>query len=504
MQRRQFMQAGLATAGTFALGQDFWKHAYAAPSQPGPNPFGELVGPDENGLYLPPGFTARRIAKAYDRVPLANGGESSYVWHRAPDGGAVFPQPDGGWIYASNSEIPIVADECQDGLDNPFCGEQGGVGAVRFNAQGEVIDAYSVLQGTNNNCAGGATPWGTWLSCEENFLGFVYECDPTGSNPPLRLPAMGQFSHEAAAVDPVGKAIYLTEDTGDGAFFRFIPAVWPEGGRPDLTVGELQVAVVGDNPEVRVPYSDTIREILEQVPIIDPHDFPWDQVTGSVEETQPGTVRWMTVPNPLGLPLECRYQIPTAAVFKGGEGCWYDSGIVYFTTKGTNRVWAYDTRAERVDIIYDAAELGESAPLTGVDNITVHPFSHDLFVAEDGGNMELVMITRDRTVAPFLRYPVPHSELAGPAFDPSGTRLYIASQAKRHREDENGNEVRGEIFEITGPFNQRALDGDDSASSRLASTAAGGSTALLTLGGLTLAGLASRIAASPDDEADAG
>jgi hypothetical protein len=204
------------------------------------------------------------------------------------------------------------------------------------------------------------------------------------------------------------------------------------------------------------------------------------------------------------LPLECRYQVPTAAVFKGGEGCWYDSGIVYFTTKGTNRVWAYDTRAERVDIIYDAAELGETAPLTGVDNITVHPFSHDLFVAEDGGNMELVMITRDRTVAPFLRYPVPHSELAGPAFDPSGTRLYIASQAKRHREDENGNEVRGEIFEITGPFNQRALDGEDSASSRLASTAAGGSTALLTLGGLTLAGLASRIAASHDDDLDAG
>ena len=78
--------------------------------------------------------------------------------------------------------------------------------------------------------------------------------------------------------------------------------------------------------------------------------------------------------------------------------------------------------------------------------------AHSLFVAEDGGNMELVMISNERVVSPFMRYPVPHSEIAGPAFDPSGTRLYFASQAKRHRLDDDGREVRGEIFEITGPF----------------------------------------------------
>lgn len=461
MKRRQFLQAGLSVAGSFTLGQDFWKRAYAAPAQPGPSPYGELVGPDENGLYLPPGFTSRKIAEAYSPVQLANGGESTYIWHRAPDGGAVIPQDDGGWVYVSNSEIPIIADECFDDPNSPMCGEQGGVGAVRFDADGQVIDAYPVLQGTNNNCAGGLTPWGTWLSCEENFFGFVYECDPTGLNAPIRLPGLGQFAHEAAAVDPVGKAIYLTEDQGDGAFYRFRPAIWPDDGRPDLTLGVLEVAVVGDNPPLRVPYGEELRDAFAQAGV-DFDDFDPTGVLGEVTETEPGSVTWVPILNPLGLPIECRYQVPTAAIFDGGEGCWYDSGLVYFTCKGSNRVWYYDTAAERMEILYDANEIGDDAPLRGVDNMVVHAQSHDLYVAEDGGNMELVVITDDRTVAPFMRYPVPHSEIAGPGFDASGTRLYFASQAKRHRIDEaTGEEVRGEIFEITGPFRNTVLDVPD-------------------------------------------
>ena len=452
--RRQFLQAGLAVAGCFALGRDFWKQAYAASALPGPGPYGALLPPDENGLMLPAGFKSRRLATAYQPVALGTGGQSQYLWHRASDGGGVIPQPDGGWIYVNNSEIPIVADEF------PASTEQGGCGAIRFDADGNVVDAYSILSGTNNNCAGGVTPWGTWLSCEENILGFVYECDPTGSNLPLRLLAMGQFSHEAAAVDPVGKAIYMTEDTGDGAFYRFRPLVWPDDGRPDLSVGVLEVAVVGDNPPLRGLYSETLREFLAQVPGIDPDDVPWNLIAPELKETEPGSVTWQPVLNPLGLPLECRYQVPTAAVFMGGEGCWYDDGLVFFTCKGSNRVWAYDTVQARMEIVYDAATAGPDAPLSGVDNLLVNPLSQDIFVAEDGGNMEMVLITREREVAPFLRYPVPHSEIAGPAFDPGGTRLYFASQGKRHTVDEaTGRTIFGEIFEVSGPFRGGAPDG---------------------------------------------
>ena len=453
----------MAVAGCFALGRDFWKHAYAAPAVPGASPYGELIGPDANGLFLPPGFSSRRIAEAYSPVPLVNGGLSNYLWHRAPDGGAVIPQDDGGWIYVSNSEVPIIADECSDDPNSRFCADQGGAGAIRFDANGNVVDAYAILQGGNNNCAGGATPWGTWLTCEENFGGLVYECDPTGQSAAVPLIGMGQFAHEAAAVDPVGKAIYLTEDQGDGAFYRFVPAIWPDDGRPDLSLGVLEVAVVGETPALRTPYGESLREAFETFGG-DFDDFDPTDVLGNIDETAPGAVSWQPVPNPVGLPVECRYQVPTAAIFKGGEGCWYDDGLVYFTCKGSNRVWAYDTVAETVDIIYDANDIGETAPLTGVDNLVVHAQSHDLFVAEDGGNMELVIITDDRKVAPFMRYPVPHSEIAGPAFDASGTRLYFASQGKRHTIDEaTGNEVRGEIFEITGPFRNTISAGENPA-----------------------------------------
>jgi hypothetical protein len=153
------------------------------------------------------------------------------------------------------------------------------------------------------------------------------------------------------------------------------------------------------------------------------------------------------VPNPLGLPLETRYQAPNAAIFKGGEGCWYDDGVVFFTCKGSNRVWQYDTVAERCDVLYDVADHGDTPVLSGVDNITVHPQSKDLLVAEDGGDMELVIVSaEDRSVAPFLRYPVEDSEIAGPAFTADGTRLYFSSQAK------NVLPLGGETFEITGPF----------------------------------------------------
>ena len=455
-QRRHFLKAGLAVAGCFALGRDFWKRAYAAPATIGPSPYGPLLAADANGLLLPQGFSSRRLATAYQPLIKADGSLTSFLWHRASDGGGVIPQADGGWIYVNNSEIPIVSDECADDLQSPFCGEQGGCSAIRFDKDGQVLDAYPILQGTNNNCAGGVTPWGTWLSCEENFGGFVYECDPTGLTQPIRLAAMGQFNHEAAAVDPIGKRIYLTEDAPDSAFYRFIPAEPNDDGAPSLTVGTLEVAVVGANPPVRVPFGNDIADGLSNVPGFDPDHLP---IPLGLVETEPGAVRWMLVPNPLGLPVNCRDQVPTAAVFNGSEGVWYDDGMVFFTCKGSNRVWGYDTVAATIDIIYDAATLGPDAPLTGVDNLVVHADSHDLFVAEDGGNMELVIITDDtREVAPFLRYPIPHSEIAGPAFDPSGTRLYFASQGKRHTLDEaTGRIIFGEIFEISGPFRGTAL-----------------------------------------------
>src|SRR5690606_16505945 len=84
-------------------------------------------------------------------------------------------------------------------LDVPLT---GGAGAIRFAADGSIVDAYGILDGTLSNCAGGLTPWGTWLSCEEwedtegYAAGRVWECDPFGVEDAVARPALGICKHE--------------------------------------------------------------------------------------------------------------------------------------------------------------------------------------------------------------------------------------------------------------------------------------------------------------------
>jgi hypothetical protein len=379
VQRRDFLRLGAVTAGALAFGPDFWRRAYAAPARPGPGPYGSLAdrAADANGIVLPEGFTSRVVGQAGRVVP-----GTDYEWHAFPDGGATFAHDDGGWTYVSNSEVP----------------GGGGVGAVRFDADGRVVSATRILDGTSTNCAGGRTPWGTWLSCEETPEGRVWECDPTGAREAEVRPALGTFKHEAVTVDPDDERLYLTEDEPDGRLYRFTPTAYPE-----LADGALEVAAVADD----------------------------------------GAVSWSEVPSPDGTGTPTRQQVPGSTAFSGGEGIWFDSGVVYFTTKGDNVVHGYSVADSRIDVVYDAGTL-DDPPLTGVDNVTVAP-SGDLYVCEDGGNMELVLITPDRVVAPFFRVEgQDESELAGVAFDPSGRRLYISSQ--------RGLGGGGVTYEVTGPF----------------------------------------------------
>ena len=342
--------------------------------------------PDANGLRLPPGFTSRVVAKTGEVVE-----GTGYMWHVFPDGGACFLTEDGGWIYTSNSEMLVVGRV------------SGGVSALRFDASGNIVSAQRILEGTSVNCAGGPTPWHTWLSCEEVSRGQVWETDPWGEHPPVARPALGVFKHEAVAVDPENGHLYLTEDEGEGCFYRFVPDTSTPEGHPDLHSGRLEVAEVAAD----------------------------------------GAVTWHALPDPqFQGSVRCNAQVEAATHFSGGEGIWYHAGVIYFSTKGDHHVRAYRVADARIDVIYDGSD---TEGLHGVDNLTVSCCG-DVLVAEDGGSMQVVAVLPDGTLKPLVQV-VGHdsSEITGPAFDPSGTRLYFSSQR---------GPGGGWTFEVTGPFHE--------------------------------------------------
>lgn len=357
---------------------------------------GPLGAPDALGLRLPPGCVSRVVAVAGERpVPGA-----SERWHAMPDGAAVFPREGGGWIYTSNSEIDHL----------------GGASSLVFDARGEGVDCVRVLSNTRRNCAGGATPWNSWLSCEEVDAGQVWECDPLGREPAVVRPALGRFSHEAVAVQAATRSTFMTEDAPDGRFYRFVSSAadWPVGGRAALAQGRLQAL----------------------------------QRMGDIEATRhaPQPVRWVDVAHP-DRPQHTQRRAETQA-FRGGEGLWLHDGLVYFSTKHDNRIWLHDTQAQTLELVYDFASAPPSDRiLSGVDNL-VGTRSGEILVAEDGGDMQLCLILRDRRVRPLLQLVgQDDSELTGPAFSPDGRRLYFSSQ----RGARHGRGL-GITYEVQLPF----------------------------------------------------
>lgn len=381
MDRRRLLQVWAGTGSFVALGlagaacsgedDEVGVVPTTAPStRSGTTRYGPLATePDANDLLLPAGFTSELLAVGGETVP-----DTSYEWHPFPDGGACFATGDGGWIYANNSEVYVEG--------------AGGASTLRFDADGRVVDAYRILDGTTMNCAGGAMPWGTWLSCEEIRDGRVWECDPLGRREAVVRPAMGVFRHEAVAADEARQVLYLSEDERDGLLYRFRPTRWG-----DLSEGDLAALVVDEDGTTR-----------------------WEPFEGTGAE---GTAT--------------RYRVPAARVLPGGEGLALHDDALYLSTKADSLTpvgTSGDGRIHRLALDGGAlTTYWDGPPVAGPDNLAMHRATGNLFVCEDGGDMEVVSITPDGHADPFLRF-VGHdgSEVTGAAFDPSGTRLIVNSQ----------------------------------------------------------------------------
>lgn len=412
---------------------------------PAPTPRFAKLGPlraaDANGVRTPEGFSTRVVA-INSELPQPNGmsvsGPSSPAtavgtrpWHILNDGGGVIARPNGGWIYVSNSEIPGSGSLSQAGVQASNLGNLleeltpglGGVGVLVFDPDGTIVDSYSILTNTTFNCSGCITPWGTWLSCEEFANGQIWECDPFNPGEGVALPALGFFDHEAVAVDVEKRMLYLTEDYSDSRMYRFVPtaADWPVGAaRPALQAGKLQVMVVDGGSEAAV--------------------------------NGPRAVTWVDATNP-GAPQNANRN-PATAIFSGGEGIWLYNGIVYFSTKNDDTIWAYDTLEETVEAIYRHDEaLGDQAPnniLSGVDNLIVTP-QGDVLVAEDGGDLQVVVILPDGTQKALLQVVgQDQSEVAGISFTPDGKRMYFTSDRGGRGAGGYGNGA-GMLYELILP-----------------------------------------------------
>ena len=385
--------------------------------------------------------------------------DDGHVTPLAHDGMAAFRGPRGTYRLVRNHEDRNLATgglldgAVPSGAPEHRYDQKGGGGTttlqVRFTGNGLDLErAWQSLAGTSCNCAGGPTPWGSWLSCEETTQGllfgwershgYVFEvpADADGPVEPRPLPALGRFVHEAVAVDPRTGIVYLTEDKPTAGFYRFVPDHFG-----DLTAGRLQMLRVVDRPAFLTSKGQTPghRITVDWVDILDPDPAAAEGVEGAVYAQ--------------GL-------VQGGATFSRLEGCWWGNGAVYFASTeggdaGEGQIWEYRPEDDggTLTLVYESTD---AAVMSFPDNLTVSP-GGSLVVCEDTERTspQLLGVSMEGEVFPFCVDPT-DDEWCGVTFSPDG-RVMFANMQGATEGDARAPERPGRTVAIWGPWAQGPL-----------------------------------------------
>ncbi|WP_276371345.1 alkaline phosphatase PhoX [Chryseolinea sp. H1M3-3] len=443
--RRNFIRQSLAvSAGIAGLNQFLSIPALAMPKR--------MMQTDEKWLELPEGFTARMISKWGDKM------SDGFFVPGKGDGMAAFNLNEKVVVIRNHENSPLPAKFGPYGEDmalfskvnklNAFdygYGKTPGLGGTTtliYNESKQVVEQqFLSLTGTYRNCAGGPTPWGSWLSCEEDTSpksetsetkhGYNFEVPAANKKllTPVPLKEMGRFNHEAVCVDPTTGIVYQTEDRSDSLIYRFIPKE-PE----KLHLGGTLQALV-----IRASKAFDTRN--------------WETPTLNVGETV--DVEWITLSDvdADADDLRLRGHAQGAALFARGEGMWYGNKEIYFActnggAKKCGQVFKYipspsEGKKEEKDnpgklVLF--AEPNNMDILKFCDNLTVSPWG-DVILVEDSKDSYIRGITPEGKIYNIGRNVGSDSELAGLCFSPSGKTLFVNVQ------------TQGLTFAITGPWN---------------------------------------------------
>lgn len=455
LNRRQFFARSALVAGATTVGGGIFDALVARTAYAG------TAGGDDRGvgygplrpagddLSLPAGFQYRVIGNEGD--PMDDG----FPTPKAMDGMAAFALPNGNVLLIRNHEdneapsrlrpLPPGSTSTTAGILNDILNTHygprayaydafagGGTTSIEVEPHGlrRVVRQYWSLVGTLRNCAGGPTPWGSWLSCEESLEsasatgfaqnhGYIFEV-PVATAPgspaaPVALNHLGRFSHEAVAVDPATGIVYETEDQGDvSGFYRFVPATKPvKPGDLAATGGAFEMLKIAGQHQYETAIKQAIGVPLpvEWVPIANPDPVPPTATIGGAA----------------GSAVFAQGFAAGGARFRRLEGCWFDKGQIFFVSTnggdmGFGQVFVYNPAAGTLTLI---AESPGHDVFDGPDNICTTP-QGGLLVCEDAGAAQFLRgISPSGQIFDFARNLRNTIEFAGACFSPDGQTLFV-------------------------------------------------------------------------------